>query len=240
MSDEILDEIKIDKVEEKEEVKDDKPDDKKDTKRLLLAITVLVALFAIAFFAVRYVRDPTGNVVTIDDLHQRNLEGKESDINYMYKGYSFVKSGNLWYTEVQNEKGTLFEVPLHYAPKDLDDVSVMGDIDDKFLTQELFITFDPLGTDLQYVALSSAELSLSLVKGFGLEPTAACTTNESSACTDREIIDECKKSRAVIMLKQEGEAEVMMRDNCVIIKGEGDELVRATDRFLYRLYSIMD
>ena len=224
--------IKFDKIADEK-----KTDDKKDTKKLLISMAIIIACFIIAFAVVRFVKE--SDVVTIEDLHRMNIEGKESDINYMYNGYSFVKYGGLWYTQVQNEKGTLFDIPLHYGPKELEDIVVAGDITEEFLKQSLYITFDPLGSTLQYVALSSAELSLSLVNGFGLEPIAACDKNETSACATRPIISSCKDDKAVVYLREAEKISVVMNGNCVMLQGEGEGIVKATDRFLLRLYSIM-
>lgn len=221
-----------------EKVADD-PDSKKDTKRLLISIAIIVLFFLIGFAAIRLVKQSSDEVLTIEDLHRLNLEGKESDINYMYEGYSFVKSQALWYTQVQNEKGTQFDIPLHYSPKELEDITIIGDITDEFLEQPLYITFDPLSSALQYVALSSAELSLNLVSGFGLSPIAACDKNETLACATRPIISSCEDDKAIIYLQEDKNTGVLMNGNCVILRGEGPEMVKATDRFLLKLYSIM-
>src|SRR3989338_5288068 len=98
---------------------------------------------------------------TIDELHQKNLAGELSEEEgYVYKGYSFVFANGLWYTQLQfNEK--LIDLPLH---------------------------FDPAYAD-KYVALSAAEMSLSLYKAIGREPIAACTKNETLACSKRPIVN---------------------------------------------------
>ena len=216
----------------------EKSEDKKDTT-LLIAIGVLIALFAIALIGVRFLKGPTG-AMTLEQMHELNIQGKETVNNYLYNGYSFVNNQGLWYTQVENHKGTLFDIPLHYGPRELEDISIVGSISDEFLTQDLYLTFDPTGTELQYVALSSAELSLSLASGFGLTPNAVCMNNDSRACADRKIISECQTDKAVIILRKSNVTKVAINGNCVVIEGIGEDLVRATDRFLLRLYSIMD
>jgi len=54
-------------------------------------------------FAIKFIRGPTAQVITIDELHQKNLKGEESDINYVYNGFSFVFINGMWYTQVQKE-----------------------------------------------------------------------------------------------------------------------------------------
>jgi hypothetical protein len=229
-------EIQFDKVvEEKPE-----ENDKKENKTLLIAIAVIIVIFIISIAAIYFLKGSSNNVVTIDDLYKRNLEGKESDINYMYQGFSFVKAGSIWYTEVQNKNGTLFSIPIHFGPKELGNVSISGTINEKFFEQPLYITFDPLGPTLQYTALSSAELSTNLVSGLGLRPMAACDKNETNACSTRPIISSCQENNSVVYLKDADTTAVIMNGNCVIIQGQGKELVRATDRFLLMIYRIMN
>lgn len=211
--------------------------EKKESKKLLTAIAVLIVCFGIAIVGVKFFGNPD-EAVTIDDLHERNLAGEESERNYMYEGYSFVNSGNLWYTQLENKEGTLFQIPIHYGPRELEGIPIMGSINSSFSGQELYLTFDPLQENLTYVALSSAEISLNLVNGMGLDPKAACTTNESIACKGREVITGCEEDRAVIYLKQEEEPEVMIKGNCVIIKGQGKGLLKAADAFLLKLYQV--
>lgn len=216
-----------------EETKEDSP---KDTKKLLILIGIVVGCFAL-FFLIRFVYSPTGGAVTIDELHKQNLEGKTSDINYLYNGFSFVYVNGLWYTQVQGEN-TLFDIPLHFGPKELEEILVIGGVDNSFRKNEVYITFNPLSQDMQYIALSSAELSLNLVKGLGIIPVAACIKNETDACKDRPIIT-CDSGEAAIFIKRANQTMVRLDGNCVILQGKGWGLVKATDRFLLKWYGIM-
>lgn len=230
------DELQFDKaVEEKPE-----ENEKKENRNVLIAIAVIVVIFIISIAAIYFFKGSSNNVVTIDDLNKNNLEGKESDINYMYQGFSFVKIGSIWYTEVKNKNGALFKIPVHFGPKELGNVSISGAIDKKFFEQPIYLTFDPLGSTLQYTALSGAELSTNLANGLGLRPMAACDKNETDACSTRPIISSCQENNSVVYLKEANNTAVTMSGNCVIIQGKGKELVRATDRFLLMIYRIMN
>lgn len=209
---------------------------KKSDKKLLMMIGIVVALFVI-FFASRFIFGSRDGAVTIDELHRMNIQGKAGDPHYMYNGFSFVKSENLWYTQVK-VKDSLIDIPLHFGPKELEDVQVRGSIDDDFKKSYVYITFDPLGGGMQYVALSSAELSLNLVRGIGITPIAACDRNETYACADRPI-KTCDSEGAIIYLEQSNETEVVLQGNCVRIKGSNWNLVKATDRLLLQWYGVM-
>jgi len=209
----------------------------KGSKQLYIAIGV-IALCFVALFTIRFIRSPTGNAATIDELHGKNLRGEISDINYIYNGFSFVYVNGMWYTQVQ--KGdTVWDVPLHFGPKQLENISIDGGIRNGFGKENLYITFDPIGEDLQYVALASAELSLSLTKGFGIYPIAACDKNETETCARRPI-KTCKDEEDIIYIRQANKTKVELMGSCVIVEGDGWEIVKATDRLLLKWYKIMD
>ncbi|MBR9691990.1 hypothetical protein GOV06_04330 [Candidatus Woesearchaeota archaeon] len=212
----------------------------KHSKKLLILVAVIIGLFALSFIF-RFVYDPTEAAVTIDELHKKNLEGKESEINYVYNGFSFVYLDNLWYTQVKRNDDSLLDIPLHFGPRDLGDILVTGSVDERFQQPRIYLTFDPTGEVLKFVALSSAELSLNLARGIGLMPVAACYKNETKACESRPIVTCADKNKAVIYFKQTNETGAVKLDgNCVELSGDGWELVKATDRFLLQWYQIME
>ena len=210
---------------------------KKSDKKLLMMIGIVVACFAL-FFAAKFIFSSRDGVVTIDELHRMNIQGKAGDPHYVHNGFSFVKSENLWYTRVK-VKDSLIDIPLHFGPKELEDIQVRGSIDDNFKKSHIYITFNPLGEGMQYVALSSAELSLNLAKGLEIIPVAACDRNETYACEDRPI-KTCDSEDAVIYMQESNETEVVLQGNCVMIRGAGWDLVRATDRLLLQWYGVMN
>lgn len=223
---------------EEDDPEDDKDDSPKETKKLLIAIGVVILFFA-AFFLVKYIRGPTGGVVTIDDLHQQNIEGEGGEGNYVYNGYSFVFLDGMWYTQVQDKEGILFDIPLHFGPNDLENVSVVGELDPSFWKDgEVYVTFEPLSENMQFIALSVSELGLNLIKGLGTKPKAACAKNETKACETRPIMT-CDSEASVIYVKQANQTVVRLDENCVMLQGKDWELVKAVDRFLYKFYGVM-
>jgi hypothetical protein len=212
----------------------------KDSKKLLILIGAVILVFVIAF-SIRFFTSPTGNIVTIDDLHKQNLEGKESENNYVYNGFSFVKTDNLWYTQVQ-VGNDLIDIPLHFSPRELENISVKGKLDSGFNNHsQIYITFNPTEESLKFVALSSAELSLNIAKGIKAMPVAACDRNKTDACINRPILDCTNTDKAVIYLKSTNSTGiVIMKGNCIELEGNEWELVKAVDRLLYKWYKVMD
>lgn len=228
-----------------EEIKEVQPEelDKKKTsdKALIIAIAAIVIIIAIIITYNLFQKEEVPK--TIDDLHELNLKGKlKPDEGYTYEGYSFVFANGLWYTQVQNIAGTsLFSIPLHYGPEAVKDIPIEGQFNATIFNSNkgIYITFDPLGQNLNYVALAVGEFDQNIIKSFNKAPIAACDKNETAACSDRPIITCDNTGKSVLYLKQETETKVIFKDNCMIVQGIGPDIVRATDRLLLKLYGIM-
>ncbi len=205
----------------------DSKDGQKGGSDWILYASIAIIVLAIGIMVgVRYFYNPTPDIE-----------------KYTYNGFEFRKLGDIWYVRVQPEgQNNLFKVPLHATPRDVKNISVVGDIDnEKFNKKEIYITFDPDLSDekeLKYVALASAELSLSMAQALGAVPIAACSRNETASCSDRPIKD-CSSNDSVIYLKEAPEPKVTFQGSCVLVEGKDYDIVRATDRLLLWWYGIM-
>jgi hypothetical protein len=211
----------------------------KDTKNLLWIIIAIVAIFAV-FFVIRFFM-PENETLTIDRMHELNLQGDlDSEINaYVSNGFSFVKVGDLWYTQLQ-KGNTIFDVTFNYGPEEVRDIPVEGNLTQEFVeSNKYYITFDPEGDDLEYIAVANYGLSNSLVRGFGFDLTAGCLKNVTEDCAKAEIITCDDEDKNVFYFKEADETKIIFDDNCVLIQGRGTEIVRAKDRLLLRWYNIL-
>ncbi len=167
-------------------------------------------------------------------------EPAQEETGYIYNGFTFTNVTGLWYTQLQKEEtGVLYNVPLHFGPRELETVSLQGNALSFLNNSKMYITFDPIGSSFEYVALSASELSINLAQTFNITPVGACTTNETKACSDRPIVRCGKTKDATIYLRQSNETGVIVDGNCVIVQGRGKNLVRATDRLLLHLFRVM-
>jgi len=225
-----------DKKEKQAEQEEEKPR-KKDSKLFLVSILIIIGI--VAGIIIWRIAIPTGKVTTIDDLHALNLKGKLSeDKGYIYNGFSFVFYDGMWYTQ-SRIGNTLLNVPMHFGPRDLENITVKGKINDRFKQKRIYITFDPEDPNMQYLALSASELSLFLAKGLDLEPKAACTKNITEACANIPILDCSNKKKAIIYLNQDNETAVELKGNCIEVKGDKMNLVRAVDRLILKWLGVM-
>ena len=160
--------------------------------------------------------------------------------DYYYKGkFHFVKDGGLWKTEI-TFGNKFINIPLHYSPRDLENVSLEGEVDSRFInSSKLYITFDPRD-NIGYVALATSELSLNLVQGMNIGVIAACAANSTEACYSRPIVTCNSTDNGVIYIKEAKEPKIIMDGNCITLQGKGTHLVRAVDRLLLKWYRIMD
>lgn len=182
---------------------------------------------------------------TLDSLFQKNLEGKLGpEKGYMYNGvYSFVFYDGLWYTQLKTPSNTkLFNIPFHYSPRDLENISPVGYLNtssfDDF--ENFFITFDPIDENLNYIGVAVGETDAVLINVFGKGVIPACTRNETAACQAQPIV-ECNASTEfpVIYFASENSTNLLYMNKCIVVAGNREGLLKAADRMLYSMLGIM-
>lgn len=157
-----------------------------------------------------------------------------------YNGFQFTKIEDLWYTELKfGDK--LITLPLRFNPLEVGNTSIHGRLNTTFNRKDIYITFDPrnnTGSNFTVLALAAAELSLSLTKAMNLNLIPACANNASDACEERPIVSCDETNKSVIMLLDAGTPEILLYNDCVVLKGYGMNLLKSVDRFLYQWYGI--
>ncbi len=216
--------------------------EKNEGVKILIMVGVLVGIFALVFGGFYWYNSVTGaQVINVDELHQQNLAGKlEEEEGYMYNGYSFVKVEELWWTEV-NKFGTLFKLPLHAGPKELENITVKGKLNPQFNQGgDIYVAIDPTVQD-KYYTLAVSELSFNVVQSFDRKPIGSCT-KEDPICQNRTIVN-CKNNptrKPVIELAWEEKAGIELQDMCIKLSGKGPDLTLAVDRLIYRWLWVMN
>ena len=210
-------------------------------RNILITIAVLVGIFALSLGGFKTYDHFTGApVVNVDDLHQQNLDDQlKSEEGYTYNGYSFVKVDGLWWTEIKLGN-VLYKVPLHFSPKEVANISVKGKLDSSFdQGDEIYIAIDPEFTN-QYYSLALNELNFNVVKGIGRKPVGVCT-KDNPICDNRTTLNcENNKGKPVIELKWSNQTKVNLKGTCILVEGQGYDLVRAADRLIWQWYGVMN
>lgn len=210
---------KLDKALEKEP-----PTSSRTKKFYIILAVVFVLVFVFVFFGVKWIYPEKGmNYPTIE-----------------YNGFLFEQVGGLWHTTWVNN-GQTYRISLRYNPEEVEDVPVFGTITEAFHQHDIYLSFDPAAdpNEFKYTALANSELSLSLIKAFRKNPVAACIKNETEACKDRPIVRCEDVNKSVIVVAANGDPAVLMKENCIILKGEGLDILKSVDKLLYTWYNIM-
>ena len=226
--------------------KEKHPEETKETplrsdKLLIIAVILILIGFA-AFFGLKYFTKVEPK--TIDDLHNLNFKGKlKEGRGFLYKGiYSFVKFEDLWYTQLVSPKGTrLYNIQFRYSPKDVESIKVDGRLNAGAFDNatDYYVTFNPRGNDFSSVALAVGDFNQQMTKIFFKQPIAACDRNETVACIDRPIITCENTDKLVLYVKESNRSRVAYNNNCMMVEGNGLEMVKGVDRVLYDLYGII-
>jgi hypothetical protein len=103
----------------------------------------------------------------------------------------------------------------------------------------LYITFEPDADNVSSMAIAAAELSLNLAQGINRSLVAACSRNVTEACATRPIVDCRDTDKAVIYLKENDVPFIKLEDNCIVIYGKGNDLLKGVDRLLMFWYGVV-
>ncbi|MDP3699027.1 MAG: hypothetical protein Q8R47_05565 [Nanoarchaeota archaeon] len=211
-----------------------------DSRSVLILIGVLVAIFVVAIAGFKaYNHFTAAGVVVIDDLHEKNLEGKlDSDEGYVYNGYSFVNADGLWWTSVE-VKDRIIKIPLHYGPKEVEHIPVIGKLTPEFNEGEkVYVSIDPKVNYDKYYTLGLMELNTNILQGINRKIEAACS-EEHQVCENRTIINcESAAGRPVVQLSVADASSVTLKGTCIDIRGNGEDLVKSVDLALYVWYKV--
>ncbi|MBI1969361.1 hypothetical protein HYS48_01590 [Candidatus Woesearchaeota archaeon] len=211
----------------------------KSEKLFLLTIAILLLIFAL-FFIVQYLSRP--EILTVDEMHRRNLAGElDKDVPaYVHNGFSFVQYEGLWTTQLYKQGiENIYNLQLHFGPREVEDINLLGDPMPFLNVSGLYVTFDPLGRDLGHVALAAGEFSLITAKVLNITPVPACTMRETEVCKKVDIVQCGNTTKAVVYLREAEKAGVVVEGSCITISGNQLDLVKATDTLLLKWMRII-
>lgn len=211
-------------------------------KILVISIAVIILLLLAVIFAVKYFykHEPK----TLEEMHVLNLKGKlKPEQGYVYKGiYSFVNLDNEWFTQLSSPKGTrVYDLAMRYSPRELANITIKGSLNTEFFDNqsEYYVTFNPTGKDFSYVGVASADFNTHITTVFEKNGIAACDRNMTEPCHNRPIVTCEDSTKLVVYIKEAERFRAYYNNNCIVVEGNGMDLVRGVDRVLYNLYKIM-
>ena len=220
---------------------DEKQEEKKDNdsglKIVLYAVIGIILIFAIAF-AIRFILSK--DVETIEDIYSKTLAGEESKDNYLYNGFAFVKIGPFWYTRIV--KGDQhFDIPFKYDPKSVEDIIVLVEPED-FNFSFIFLTSDPDLTSR--TAIASIEVGRIIGDKYDIMniPIRAALTRSKEGVSEQIPVitcDDAGNGTGVVLFGLGDATGVVTKDDCILVAGtDEEEIIRAADKFAYRILGI--
>jgi len=179
----------------------------------------------------------------VDELLKRTITEPPTNESYLYSGLSFVYYDHQWYTKVFDTRTQqIYDLKFRHGPKELEDLELVGRVkawtDALKTVNKTFVTFDPVDENLNYVTLANAELLSDLILFGKIDVQMACTANVS-VCSEFPIINCTNTDAGVIYLKKADGAKIIEQNNCLILQGEGEDIVRSVNKFLYIWWGIM-
>lgn len=192
---------------------------KESNRYITYAIIVIIALFLIFF-------------ITSKIVAQSKYETTE------YNFFEFVKIDNIWYTEWQKDD-VLYTLSFRNSPHEVEQLPIVGKLNESFNRPEAYITFNPEEGNFSVLALAAGELSLNMFRALKVKPIAACMNNATKVCEDLPIVRCGDTGTSVIHIVDKGDPGIVLRGDCIILQGEGMDLLKSVDRLLYQWYGII-
>jgi len=208
--------------------------------KIMLGILIIV-LVGLVLFAVFY---------SDGDVYEYKSPSGEV---FQFKKIS-LGEGNMLHvlTVYVDEQGGMhqYNLPLRYGPKDVEGIPFDEKIVDKVLWHKkndgwFFFTLDPYGSNKLVVArnelsriLGVADFSLFDIPGYGAF-TKDVYDEEGNLSYPLKVCADDTGRQGVIWFKLGDENRVYI-DDCIIVEGKDyDEIIRASDRFVYGILRIM-
>ncbi len=249
--------IKINKQKREQEKKEETAEptpitsEAKQNKYIIAAIITIIIIIGAIILLPKFYTPKAAIPITISDK-LKEAYTHPSETAFVYNGFPFVKQDGSWYTNIQSSiNNQVYTIPLHFSPKEVENITITGNLD-QFLGRlennlsnfqyQTYLTFDPIGNDLAYVAVSTGELSINLGKVLNIAVVAVCSNDKDPACTRNQTKPiTCENTKdPVIFYKEETPAQITIKNNCLTIQGREYDLVKGTDRLLYKMYGIIN
>jgi len=146
--------------------------------------------------------------------------------------FKYQRELRVWRTELQ--KGNeLLNMSFRYNPNEVRNIPSDGDLSKTFDLKNIYITFDPNKDSMEHLVIVGNELSMHLAASFKRNPKPACT-GEHPDCP--EIITCENRDKAVIFLDNNPGPQITLDNNCLIITGQGEDIIKAAEKMIFLWY----
>lgn len=164
-------------------------------------------------------------------IYGGDMDENEFEYNINDKTYTFGKSFNKYYLDINNDRIFFYNLP------DQIDINLSSDISERIINSQMFyITFNPEEEELSHIDLARFELSNEFFKN-NIYIVNAVTVNS----TDYELpVIDCENATMFVPVIKLviGDKNLTVDNNCVIFQGKGLDFVKFRDLLIYKLYEV--
>jgi len=131
---------------------------------------------------------------------------------------------------------------LRYDPKSVENITITKDIKNNILNKKsIYITVDPKSSSVPVIGAIEISEIISRKLGIFNKETVGATTEYANNYTAVATCDNVTDEIGVIWLKLGPETRVFSENGCILVQGENEwEIVRAADRLIYQMLTIME
>jgi len=166
------------------------------------------------------------------------LETSQKENKTTYGDYKFIQTDSSWQTQVA-VSNQIIVLNSDYLPQDVENISFDGSIStDDFLGKGIFIVASS-GLERQ-----KAE-KFNVLSPIALRMQLACPYNSSAGfCIDYNMPEkdcsDADSSTSIIIISEDNETSANYGSYCLTIKGNGDELAKAVENAIFRIFGILN
>ena len=213
---------------------------KKNTKTSWIYLGVAIA--AILFLIVALYLQTRVRVYDFDSLYQRTLDGKESEINYIYNGFVFVRPDVFWETVIlkQGDPPVEFQLATYHSPRSLEHIPTTFNRTAVTQKSQIFLTFNP-ALDAQ-TTIAGIEVGKVIGQRYGILniPTQQGVYTEYEGSFPIITCDNVSRNTGVIKFLVTNTTEIVEENGCILLKAQtSTELIAVANRFIFSLLGIM-
>ena len=198
------------------------PPEKEPASTVLLWVLGIIVLLIFGIFTIKYLYHPKEETIT-------------------YNGFAFVHNKDGTWTTQYQINNYLLPLEMHYNPLETLNITphTTTSWNSTLNVEQLTISFDPRPEDLSYVQVATTELAFKF-KVLGINISVGYTVNGTETDLPKPVITcSTPNTTAIIVQETNTSAQIYLRDRCITITGNKEELIRASDRVIYTFFGII-
>ncbi|MCL6500474.1 MAG: hypothetical protein K6T16_00360 [Candidatus Pacearchaeota archaeon] len=169
--------------------------------------------------------------------------GEEQEGGVKYKDYVFQKTLDGWTTKVTINNNQITLTTL-YLPKEVENITSQGSLLlSSFMDRTVYIVANNLS---ERQAAASLAINLDRVV-FRMQGACPSEEQETDYCVDNNLpaknCDDATQDTTIIILEEKEtlqESSINYKNNCLVITGNGSDIIKAAEKSVFMIYGIID